>query len=461
MPTPRRASHRAPRQPPSHLRAPRRSPRRGSWRALLLPGLLIAGCARRARRGRRRHVPLHRPAGQGRDVDKAVSRGAASGPAGRRTNVFKHAVKGYATKPHRAERRRLAKDPAVEAIVPDSVVAAHGPGHARRHQAGPRDGRAGHPHRRRRRRAATGSTPTSRSSTPASRPAIPTSTSSAASTARARAVPARGATATATGPTSRASPRPSTTASAWWARRPAPGCGRSGSSGPTATRCISWIVCGIDWVTAQRDPNDPSQPLIEVANMSLRDEGGDDRQLRLHRTTIPEHRAICASVAAGITYVVAAGNDCRRRPAPGDPPRTTRSSRCRRSPTSTASPGSKASRDVHVVRAPGRRRHVRRLLEPRLRRRHHRARRVRPVDVQGQHLRHDLGHVDGIAGRRRCRGRVQGAPPGRLAGAGPAGPPGGWLVRLAHDHRPRRRPRSAARHVHVRREPGLHWSGRR
>src|SRR5215212_10651998 len=61
----------------------------------------------------------------------------------------------------------------------------------------------------------------------------------------------------------------------------------------------SWssIICGIDWVTAHAST-------IEVANMSLGGSGTDtgckDGGL---------HAAICASVAAGVTYAVAAGNE--------------------------------------------------------------------------------------------------------------------------------------------------------
>jgi hypothetical protein len=71
---------------------------------------------------------------------------------------------------------------------------------------------------------------------------------------------------------------------------------------------ISWIVCGIDWVTGQRDAADPDGARIEVVNMSLRDEGGDDGNCGF-TTPDAEHRAICRSVAGGTTYVVAAGND--------------------------------------------------------------------------------------------------------------------------------------------------------
>ena len=61
------------------------------------------------------------------------------------------------------------------------------------------------------------------------------------------------------------------------------------------------IVCGIDYVTA-------NAASIEVANMSLGGGGEDDGNCG---QTIgdAEHEAICASVAAGVTYVVAAGND--------------------------------------------------------------------------------------------------------------------------------------------------------
>jgi hypothetical protein len=71
---------------------------------------------------------------------------------------------------------------------------------------------------------------------------------------------------------------------------------------------ISWIACGIDWITSRRDPGDSARPLIEVANMSLRDDGRDDGNCGYSNADI-EHRAICRSVDRGTTYVVAAGND--------------------------------------------------------------------------------------------------------------------------------------------------------
>ena len=69
---------------------------------------------------------------------------------------------------------------------------------------------------------------------------------------------------------------------------------------------ISWITCGIDWVTSKRTSS--GGPVIEIANMSLRDDGLDDANCGYSNNDI-EHRAICRSVDRGTTYVVAAGND--------------------------------------------------------------------------------------------------------------------------------------------------------
>jgi subtilisin len=62
----------------------------------------------------------------------------------------------------------------------------------------------------------------------------------------------------------------------------------------------SWssIACGIDWVTANA-----SRLGIKVANMSL---GGSGSDGACGSSVL--HRAICNSVNAGVTYVVAAGN---------------------------------------------------------------------------------------------------------------------------------------------------------
>ncbi len=61
------------------------------------------------------------------------------------------------------------------------------------------------------------------------------------------------------------------------------------------------VICGIDYVTANASK-------IEVANMSLGGSGTDDGNCG-NTNNDAMHKAICKSVAAGITYAVAAGND--------------------------------------------------------------------------------------------------------------------------------------------------------
>ncbi|MDP1819908.1 MAG: S8 family serine peptidase [Acidimicrobiales bacterium] len=67
----------------------------------------------------------------------------------------------------------------------------------------------------------------------------------------------------------------------------------------------SWssVACGIDWVTANA-----SRLGIKVASMSLGGAGADDGNCG-NTNNDALHKAICGSVAAGVTYVVAAGND--------------------------------------------------------------------------------------------------------------------------------------------------------
>jgi subtilisin len=69
----------------------------------------------------------------------------------------------------------------------------------------------------------------------------------------------------------------------------------------------STVLCGIDWVTATRTDSDPSND-IAVANMSIGGKGSDDGNCGLTKKD-PLHQAICRSVAAGVTYAVAAGNE--------------------------------------------------------------------------------------------------------------------------------------------------------
>ena len=69
---------------------------------------------------------------------------------------------------------------------------------------------------------------------------------------------------------------------------------------------FSQIICGIDWATSTRSDADPAND-IDVANMSLGGVGAPFGTCA--STTDAMYKAICASTAAGITYVVAAGND--------------------------------------------------------------------------------------------------------------------------------------------------------
>lgn len=69
----------------------------------------------------------------------------------------------------------------------------------------------------------------------------------------------------------------------------------------------SWIIAGIDWATA----NGPgTSKNIKAANMSLGGSGADNDKTCTEdlNTTDAYKKAICGSIARGITYVVAAGN---------------------------------------------------------------------------------------------------------------------------------------------------------
>jgi subtilisin family serine protease len=73
---------------------------------------------------------------------------------------------------------------------------------------------------------------------------------------------------------------------------------------------LSWYVCGLDWILAQRDPNDSSRPLIEAVNMSVAKSGADDSNCGFSNRDVL-HQAICRLYAAGITVVAAAANERR------------------------------------------------------------------------------------------------------------------------------------------------------
>jgi subtilisin len=68
---------------------------------------------------------------------------------------------------------------------------------------------------------------------------------------------------------------------------------------------VAQIICGIDWVTANHVADG-----IEVANMSLQmDAFEDPRRKTCETATDPMRIAICNSTAAGVRYVVGAGNE--------------------------------------------------------------------------------------------------------------------------------------------------------
>ncbi|MEU4130903.1 S8 family peptidase [Streptomyces wuyuanensis] len=70
---------------------------------------------------------------------------------------------------------------------------------------------------------------------------------------------------------------------------------------PFGSGSTSNVICGIDYVTEHADE-------IEVANMSLGGSGKDDGNCGKTNNDAM-HQAICNSVARGVTYAVAAGND--------------------------------------------------------------------------------------------------------------------------------------------------------
>jgi subtilisin family serine protease len=71
---------------------------------------------------------------------------------------------------------------------------------------------------------------------------------------------------------------------------------------------LSWWLCGLDWIAAQKDPVDPTRPLIEAVNMSVTKWGRDDASCGTVNADLL-HQAICRVVARGITVVAAAAND--------------------------------------------------------------------------------------------------------------------------------------------------------
>jgi subtilisin len=71
---------------------------------------------------------------------------------------------------------------------------------------------------------------------------------------------------------------------------------------------LSWYICGLDWITAQRDPDDATRPLFEGVNMSVAKRGSDDGNCGYTNKDVL-HQAICRLVASGVTVVAAAANE--------------------------------------------------------------------------------------------------------------------------------------------------------
>ena len=140
---------------------------------------------------------------------------------------------------------------------------------------------------------------------------------------------------------------------------------------------VSWYVCGLDWIAAQRDPADPTLPLFEAVNMSVAKSGSDDHNCGLSNEDLI-HQAICRLVASGVTVVAAAGNNSfnasRLIPASYDEVITVSALA-----DTDGGPGRAGWQRVLLVGhlRPGR--HVRRLLQLRQRRRPDRAREVHLV----------------------------------------------------------------------------------
>jgi subtilisin len=77
---------------------------------------------------------------------------------------------------------------------------------------------------------------------------------------------------------------------------------------PAGDGLLSWYVCGLDWIAAQKDPLDPTRPLIESVNMSVAKSGTDDNNCGITNKDVI-HKAICRLVATGVTVIAAAGNN--------------------------------------------------------------------------------------------------------------------------------------------------------
>ena len=83
----------------------------------------------------------------------------------------------------------------------------------------------------------------------------------------------RGATTTATAPTSRARSAPSTTDIGVVGVAPGVRVWAVKILDDSGEGLLSWYVCGLDWIAAQRDPSNASRPLFEVGEHERRQVG--------------------------------------------------------------------------------------------------------------------------------------------------------------------------------------------
>ena len=152
----------------------------------------------------------------------------------------------------------------------------------------------------------------------------------------------RGATGTTTARTWPARSAPSTTASASSVSRRVPACGRSRSSTTDGYGLISWYVCGLDWILAQRDPNDASPAAVRGRQHERHQGRRRRRQLRADQPRPRSTRRSAASSRAGSPSSPPPPTTATARPTASRRP-TTRSSRSPRWPTPTASPAASAA----------------------------------------------------------------------------------------------------------------------
>ena len=211
---------------------------------------------------------------------------------------------------------------------------------------------------------------------------------------------------------------------------------------------LSWYVCGLDWVLAQRDPNDSSKPLIEAVNMSVAKAGSDDSNCGLSNHDVL-HQAVCRLVAGGITVVAAAANDhaSARGPRAGGLQRGHHGLGARRHGRQARRPRRQPLLFVGRLRQG---RHVRRLQQLRQRRRPHRAGQVHLVDEARGLVPVHVGDVHGRPGGDRRGRALQGGPPERDPGRGQGGAPVPRHLRLEDLHGPGSVSREAARRLAAR-----------